>query len=390
VKFSVLLPTRNRLALLRYAVETVTRQDYPDWEIVVSDNHSEEDIAGFVKNLQDPRVRYFRTEGFIPVTENWNRAIEHSTGDYIIMLGDDDGLTRGYFRRIRELLLRFDRPEVIYSNAYLFAYPGVMPGHPEGCLCVATPPALRNITEPFLLERGTALHWVRQSMNLNSRIAFNMQYALFSRELFQKIRGKFPFFQSPYPDYYAMNALFLEAGRILMCPDPLVIVGISPKSFGYFYFNRQETRGIDFLKNLTEKDQIERLRDTLLPGTAMNDCFLIAMEALSTNYGKEFGLWANRKRYRYLQALYVFANYYLERNLQKNDVDALWRRLRFAERCTYGLFLPLVLTLARIAPSRRAKRLREIFLRITNKIPVLDRNVADHRLNNLLEAFEET
>ena len=48
---SVLLPTRNRLEFLRYAVETVLRQDDQDLEIVVSDNDSEDDIAGHVERL---------------------------------------------------------------------------------------------------------------------------------------------------------------------------------------------------------------------------------------------------------------------------------------------------------------------------------------------------
>ena len=58
---SVLLPTRNRLEFLRYAIETVRRQDDGDWEIVVSDNDSEEDIAGHVAALGDDRIRYVRT-----------------------------------------------------------------------------------------------------------------------------------------------------------------------------------------------------------------------------------------------------------------------------------------------------------------------------------------
>ena len=49
MKLSVLLPTRNRLTFLRYAIESVRRQDVPDWEIIVSDNHSEEDIAGYIR-----------------------------------------------------------------------------------------------------------------------------------------------------------------------------------------------------------------------------------------------------------------------------------------------------------------------------------------------------
>src|SRR5215210_76461 len=79
MRFSALLPTRNRLEYLRFAVESVLRQDDSDWELVVSDNDSEEDIAGYVASLGDDRVRYVRTDAFVPVTENWNNALRHST-----------------------------------------------------------------------------------------------------------------------------------------------------------------------------------------------------------------------------------------------------------------------------------------------------------------------
>ena len=49
--FSVLLPTHDRLEYLRYAVESVRRQDEDDWELIVSDNDSTDDIAGFVEGL---------------------------------------------------------------------------------------------------------------------------------------------------------------------------------------------------------------------------------------------------------------------------------------------------------------------------------------------------
>ena len=64
MKFSILIPTRNRLDLLRYAVDSVRRQDYDDWEIVVSDNASTQDVAGYVRGLGDARVRYFRSDRF--------------------------------------------------------------------------------------------------------------------------------------------------------------------------------------------------------------------------------------------------------------------------------------------------------------------------------------
>ena len=68
MKFSVLLPTRNRKELLARAIETVRRQDYENWEIIISDNFSDEDISGYISSLSETRIKYFRTENFVTVT----------------------------------------------------------------------------------------------------------------------------------------------------------------------------------------------------------------------------------------------------------------------------------------------------------------------------------
>ena len=50
MKFSFdLLPTRNRVRYLEYAMQTVLRQDYGEWEIIVSDNDSDEDVEGLCR-----------------------------------------------------------------------------------------------------------------------------------------------------------------------------------------------------------------------------------------------------------------------------------------------------------------------------------------------------
>src|SRR5262249_35001366 len=79
VKVSVLIPTRERLEYLRYAVESVRRQTFSDWEIVIADNASSEDIGGYVDSLGEPRIVYRRSETPLPVTENWNVALDAAT-----------------------------------------------------------------------------------------------------------------------------------------------------------------------------------------------------------------------------------------------------------------------------------------------------------------------
>src|SRR5688572_9258665 len=153
MKFSVLIPTRNRLELLRYAVATVQQQDYADWEVIVSDNASDEDVPGYVRGLGDPRVKVFRSERFVPVTENWNLALARSSGDYVLMLGDDDCVLKGYFRRSRELLAEFAEPDLVCTDAFQYAYPGVIPWHPEGFMQVAGNRLFEAAARPYLLGR---------------------------------------------------------------------------------------------------------------------------------------------------------------------------------------------------------------------------------------------
>ena len=91
-----------------------------------------------------------------------------------------------------------------------------------------------------------------------------------------------------------------------MYPHPLVVIGISPKSFGFYYFNRLEKKGTEFLQNMPDSGTMKGITRHALPGTDLNTFWLLAMETVKENYGKEFRLKASYRRYRFLQILHVF------------------------------------------------------------------------------------
>lgn len=381
MKFSVLLPTRNRLELLRYAIESVRRQDDADWEIVVSDNASEEDIAGYVRSLGDPRIRYFRTGSFVPVTDNWNNALDKSTGDYVVMLGDDDCLMKGYFATLRRLIGERGAPDLVYHGAWLYAYPGVMPGFPDGFLQpYGYAGFLKDAKEPFWLERGVALKCVRDSMDFRVTFGFNMQFALVTRRLIDALRGKGPFFQSPYPDYYAMNAALLKAERILVCPQPLVTIGVSPKSFGYYYVNRAERSGVEFLNNAPDRESFRQLEQVVLPGTEMNNSWLLAMEALRVNYGSEYGLQVNYSRYRLLQILQACT-------ADEPRARPPWEKLGFGEKCVAAAAWALA-TVAGALSSRMRRRVNVGLQALAGAYPRYAPQRIVGRYRTILEVYE--
>jgi len=344
MKFSVLLPTRNRLNLLRHAVETVLRQDYDDWEIIVSDNASHDDIRGFVASLDDERVIYIRSEKSIPVTDNWNLALSRCSGDYIIMLGDDDGLLPCYFSHARQLILKHQQPEVVYTCALLYAYPGVLPDTPDGFVRSYEERSIfQGKKAPFILPRKEASTFVHASINFHVTFDYNMQFFLVSRQAVKRMQTYGTFYQSPYPDYYAANALFHLSSSILIVPKPMVTIGISPKSFGYYYFNDRESEGTAFLDNMNTDKNLAHLDRVVLPGTDMNTCWLMAMETFALH----FGFKANHQRYREIQIRTVLASLLLNSESRNNALVTLRERTTWQEKIRYlwpifllDLFMP--------------------------------------------------
>lgn len=93
---SVVIPCRNRGTLLEEAVTSLQAQLYENWEAVVIDDHSIEDVAGLVQTMskQDQRIRLVKLEpGRRGAPAARNRGVEKSRGDYIVFLDSDDVLT---------------------------------------------------------------------------------------------------------------------------------------------------------------------------------------------------------------------------------------------------------------------------------------------------------
>lgn len=88
--FSIVIPTYNRSWDLHVALCSVLRQQWRDYEIIVSDNCSTDDTEEIVKAFGDTRIRYFRNQTNIGMIANQKAAIERACGRYLFLLGDDD------------------------------------------------------------------------------------------------------------------------------------------------------------------------------------------------------------------------------------------------------------------------------------------------------------
>lgn len=331
---SVLLPTRNRLEFLRQAVETVRRQDDPDWELVISDNDSEEDIGGWYEQdlAADERIRYVRTPSFVPVTENWTNALEQATGRYVLMLGDDDALLPGYVSRLRATVERFEDPDVVYGAAYLFAYPDVMPDFPDGYLMrYGHAQFLRKHAEPYVLTLDTQRDMVRHAMQFRMRYGFNAQFSAVNRRFVEHL-GRGPFYQSDFPDFYSTNVAFMAARRVVADPRPGVVIGVTPKSYGFYHAQDKEQEGRAFLGTVDDPGVRDRVEAAMLPGSNINAGWLSAVETIRARWPELIPAEPDHRRFRRLQATHCFEGHYFEGTVSAEELALLEEHLRPWER----------------------------------------------------------
>lgn len=94
-KFSVLIPSYNRPEFLRIAVASALASDYPDFEVVVSDDCSPRQAeirAVLAPLLADPRLRYHEQPTNLREPANRGFLQEVARGEWLVYLGDDDTL----------------------------------------------------------------------------------------------------------------------------------------------------------------------------------------------------------------------------------------------------------------------------------------------------------
>jgi glycosyltransferase involved in cell wall biosynthesis len=117
--------------MLHYALNSVRRQDYDNWELVVVDDGSVVPARPIVDKFfkDDPRVKVVETydsdegkrrRGGSTFTDRWNQAIRESDATLAIILCDDDALMDGYLSRLNDYFNTHPQEYAAYSHVIVF------------------------------------------------------------------------------------------------------------------------------------------------------------------------------------------------------------------------------------------------------------------------------
>lgn len=82
--------TYKRHDYLLSTLKSVQKQNFTDYEVVVSDNDPEGSGKLVVEGFNDPRFKYYNNSKNLGMKKSFNKSLERSLGNYIVMIADDD------------------------------------------------------------------------------------------------------------------------------------------------------------------------------------------------------------------------------------------------------------------------------------------------------------
>src|SRR5687768_10391530 len=120
MRVSICIPQYNRIKFLLYSLEQIEKQTYNDLEIVISDDCSTDNTEEAIKELQasykHPIVynKQLANQGY---DKNLRTSIEKATGEYVIIIGNDDTINPNYdLSDLVFFLQENDFPDIGYTS----------------------------------------------------------------------------------------------------------------------------------------------------------------------------------------------------------------------------------------------------------------------------------
>lgn len=119
VKVSVIIPCHNYGKYIDRAVDSVLKQTYQNFEIIiVNDGSTDEKTNEKLANYNKPKTKVIQISHQGPSVAR-NTAIEAAKGEYILPLDADDSIEPTYLEKAVEILDTNEKVSIVYCNCKL-------------------------------------------------------------------------------------------------------------------------------------------------------------------------------------------------------------------------------------------------------------------------------
>ena len=114
IKYSFILPA-YKAKYFKEAIDSILNQTYVNFELVIVNDASPEDLDSIVDSYEDKRIRYYKNEqnvGGKDLVAQWNHSITYARGKYLILASDDDVYSPLYLEKMDALVDKYPNVNV--------------------------------------------------------------------------------------------------------------------------------------------------------------------------------------------------------------------------------------------------------------------------------------
>lgn len=110
---SIIMPSYNTAIYIEETIQSVLNQTYPNWELIIVDDCSNDNTDEVLEKIKDPRIHYLKNEKNSGAAVSRNKALCEAKGQWIAFLDSDDL----WMPNKLEKQIRF-----MEENGYAFSY----------------------------------------------------------------------------------------------------------------------------------------------------------------------------------------------------------------------------------------------------------------------------
>lgn len=118
IAFSFVMPAYKK-QFLHEAVDSILKQTYQEFEVIIVNDKSPENLDEVIQSFHDNRIRYATNQvniGGQNLVANWNHCIKYAQHDYIILATDDDMFEPNFLEEAIKLIKKYPKVDVIRSG----------------------------------------------------------------------------------------------------------------------------------------------------------------------------------------------------------------------------------------------------------------------------------
>ena len=218
ILLSIILPTRGRLETLKFTLSSLLKLDNPNIEIIICDNDSDDGTDLYINNIEDPRIKYTKSDKRLSMPQNFERGLEIAKGDYILTLGDDDFIIQNNLDLALNSIIKSDS-DIIYWNRWYFYWSSYPDSNNSGSFGISVGRQYFSIDTKLLLTLSyygfVNFQYLPSIYNSIIKKSFLLKYKAY-------LRGRF------FPDYVV--AVDVYSSLIFSSLDPSTLYLESPVS----------------------------------------------------------------------------------------------------------------------------------------------------------------